>query len=172
MLILRTVLCLTLLLACWKWGDIKNWEKYYSTILYMIVNNLLYRFIIDGKYFLWKLENEHFVLNHTFSFLVQTFLIFPCIVILFLSHLPKSKKKLIIHLIISATILVGIETVMYISGMITYHHGWNYLWSIAFNFIIVIMLWFHFLKPIPAWLVSFLFTAFFISYFHVPFPKH
>jgi hypothetical protein len=29
---------------------------------------------------------------------------------------------------------------------------------------------FHYLKPIPAWVVSFLFTAFFIIYFRVPLP--
>jgi hypothetical protein len=165
---LRVILCLTLVLCCWKFGDLKNWRKYYPTILYLAVNNLLYSFFVSGKkYFLWKLEPD-FLLNSTFSFLVQTFIIFPCIVILFLSYLPKSRKKVIIYLIISASILVGIETIMYIAGKITYHNGWNYWWSVAFNFLWVIMLRFHYLKPIPSWFVSFLFTVFFIIYFHVP----
>jgi hypothetical protein len=165
---MRVVLCLTFVICCWKFGDIKNWRKYYPTILYLIVNNLLYGFFVsEKKYFLWKLEPD-FLLNTTFSVLVQTFIIFPCVVILFLTYLPKSPKKVIIYLIISGSILVGIETIMYISGKVTYHNGWNYWWSIAFNFLWVIMLRFHYLKPIPAWVVSFLFTAFFIIYFHVP----
>lgn len=169
MFLLRVVLCLTLVLCCWKFGDIKNWRKYYPTILYLIVNNLLYSFFVNGKYFLWKLKPD-FLLNHTFSVLIQTFINFPCIVILFLTYLPKNRKNQIMYLLISGVILIGIEGIMFIGGKITYHNGWNFWWSIAFNFLWVIMLRFHYLKPIPAWLVSFLFTAFFVIYFHVPLP--
>jgi hypothetical protein len=139
-LLLRVILCLTLVFCCLKFGEIKNWRNYYPTILYIIANNLLYNFFVSGKkYFLWKLEPD-FLLNHTFSFLVQSFIIFPCIVILFLTYLPKSQKKAIIYLIISASILIGIETIMYIAEKITYHNGWNYWWSVAFNFLWVIMM--------------------------------
>ena len=169
MFLLRVVLCLILVLCCWKFGDIKNWRKFYPTILYLIINNLLYIFFVKEKYSLWKLQPD-FLLNDSFSVLVQTFIIFPCIVILFLSNLPKTHKNQIIHLLISAVILVGIETIMYFTGKITYHNGWNYGWSVAFNFLWVIMLRYHYFKPIPAWVVSFLFTAFFIIYFHVPLP--
>ena len=169
---MRTALCLILLLCCWKWGDLKNWEKYYPTILYMIVNQLLYIFFVDGHFFLWKLESENFLLNRTFSVLVVAFMIFPCIVILFLSHLPKLRKQQIIHLMLWGIILCGIEGVMHLTGRITYYHGWNYWWSIAFNFLIVIMLRLHYLKPIPAWLFSVLFTAFFVIYmFRYPSTK-
>jgi hypothetical protein len=30
------------ILATWKWGDWRNWKKYQSTILYMIVFSLLF----------------------------------------------------------------------------------------------------------------------------------
>jgi hypothetical protein len=108
-----------------------------------------------------------FVLNTTFSFLVQTFIIFPCIVILFLTYLPTHLNKLI-YLIVSGSILVGIETIMYIAEKITYQNGWNYGWSVAFNLLWVFILRFHYFKPISAWVILFLFTAFFITYFHVP----
>ena len=170
MSILRIVLCLILVLCCWKWGGVKNWKKYYPTILYLIVNQLLYRFLVDEN-LLWRLEDDYF-LNPVFSFLLQTFLIFPCMVILFLSNLPESWKKQILYLLLSAAILIGIETVMHIGGRITYHHGWNYGWSLIFNFLMVLMWRFHYYKPIPAWLISFLCAAFFIIYFHVPLPEH
>lgn len=166
---MRVILCLVLLLSCLKFGDIKNWKRFYPTILYLIVNNLLYIFFVKEKYSLWKLQPD-FLLNHTFSVLVQTFIIFPCIVILFLSYLPESRKKQIIYLLISVVILVGIETIMYVTGKITYHNGWNYWWSVAFNFLWVIMMRYHYFKPISAWVVSFMFTAFFIIYFNVPLP--
>ncbi|WP_442862498.1 CBO0543 family protein [Bacillus sp. USDA818B3_A] len=172
MLLLRTALCLILLLCCWKWGDFKNWEKYYPTILYMIVNQLLYNFFVDGHYFLWKMESENFLLDRTFSVLVAAFIIFPCIIILFLSHLPKSMRKQMGYIILWGFILCNIEGVMYLTENITYHHGWNYWWSIAFNFLMVSMLRFHYSKPISAWIVSFVFTAFFVIYFHVPLPEH
>ncbi|MGG1679290.1 CBO0543 family protein [Neobacillus sp. NRS-1170] len=171
MFLLRVALCLTLVLCCWKFGDVKNWRNYYSTILYLIVNNLLYSYFVGDKNVLWKLEPD-VLLNTSFSFLVQNFINFPCIVILFLTYLPKSPKKVITYLLISGFILVGIETIMFITGKVTYHNGWNYWWSVAFNFLWAIMLRFHYLKPIPAWVVSFLITAFFIIYFHVPLPKH
>ncbi|WP_374934625.1 CBO0543 family protein [Neobacillus driksii] len=169
MFLLRILLCLTVILCCWKFGDIKNWKKYYPTILYLVINNLLYCFFVGKKHFLWRLEPD-FLLNFTFSILVQTFIILPCIAILFLSYLPKTRKKVILYLIITGSILAGIETIMFIAEKITYHNGWNYWWSVAFNFLWVIMLRFHYLKPISAWIVSFLFTAFFIIYFHVPLP--
>ncbi|WP_420491247.1 CBO0543 family protein [Neobacillus drentensis] len=168
MFLLRVALCLTLLICCWRFGDIKNWRKYYPTILYLIINNLLYSFFVGKNHILWKLEPD-FLLNNTISFLVQTFIIFPCIVILFLTYLPTHRKT-VIYLIASGSILVGIETIMYIAEKITYHNGWNYWWSVAFNFLWVFMLRFHYIKPISAWVVSFLFTAFFITYFHVPLP--
>ena len=169
---MRTALCLILLLCCGKWGDLKNWEKYYPTILYVILNQFLYTFFVNGRYFLWKMESENFILNSTFSVLVAAFIIFPCIIILFLSHIPKSRMKKILHLILWGLILCGIEGVMYLTNGITYHHGWNFWWSIAFNFLMVIMIMLHYFKPIPAWVVSFIFTAFFVIHFHVPLPKH
>ncbi|WP_374978326.1 CBO0543 family protein [Neobacillus driksii] len=169
MFLLRILLCLTVILCCWKFGDIKNWKKYYPTMLYLVINNLLYCFFVGKKHFLWRLEPD-ILLNFTFSILVQTFIILPCIAILFLSYLPKTQKKVILYLIITGSILAGIETIMFIAEKITYHNGWNYWWSVAFNFLWVIMLRFHYLKPISAWIVSFLFTAFFIIYFHVPLP--
>ncbi|MBM7656356.1 CBO0543 family protein [Neobacillus cucumis] len=149
-----------------------NWEKYYPTVLYMIVNQFLYRFFIDGKHFLWKLEQDDIFLNQPFSVILVSFIIFPCIVILFLSHLPAIWKKEIIYLILWGAILCGIEGIMYLAGRISYHNGWNFCWSVAFNFSMVIMLRFHYRNPFKAWFVSFLFTAFFLIYFHVPLPKH
>jgi len=166
--LLRVALCLTLLFCCWRFGDIKNWKKYYPTILYLIINNLLYSFFVGKNHILWKLEPD-FLLNTTFSVLVQTFIVFPCIVILFLTYLPRHRST-VIYLIASGSILIGIETIMYIAEKITYHNGWNYWWSVAFNFLWVFMLRFHYIKPISAWVVSFLITAFFITYFHVPLP--
>ncbi len=168
---MRILLSIILVISCWKLGDIKNWRTYYPTILYVIINNLLYSFFVsEKKYFLWKLEPD-FLLNPTFSFLVQNFIIFPCLIILFLSYLPKYQHKKITYLIIFASILVGIEITMYLTGRISYHHGWNFGWSIGFNILWVLMMKLHFYKPIPAWVVSFIITSFFIIYFRVPLPE-
>jgi len=171
-LTLRIILSLIFIAACWRWGDLKNWRKYYPTILYMIINQLLYRFFVNGRYFLWRVENDFFLLNETFSFLFITFLIFPFMVMLFLANYPKTFNKKLFHFLLWIVIALGIETGAYLAGRITYHHGWNIWWSVAFNISIFPMLRFHFVKPIPAWIVSFLFAAFYIYYFHIPLSQY
>ena len=161
-----------LIFVCWHWGDVKNWKQYYPTILYFVINQLLYRYFVDGDHFLWKLEDDFFLLNGTFSFLIVTFVLFPCFVILFLSHYPKPWKKQILYLVGWGCLSATIETIMFLLGRVTYHNGWNYGWSIAFDFTMYPMTRFHDVKPIPAWIVSFINAGFYIIYFHVPLPEH
>ncbi|MDN3015742.1 hypothetical protein PH210_05910 [Paenibacillus sp. BSR1-1] len=169
---MRLLLSAIFILACWRWANIKNWKQYYPTILYAVVLQLLYRFFVDGDYFLWKIEDDIFLLNETFSFLIITFVIFPCSVFLFLSRYPKHWMKQILYLAGWGALSVMIETGMFLFERVTYHNGWNYWWSMAFDLTMYPMIRFHDVKPIPAWIVSFLMTAFYVIYFNVPLPEH
>lgn len=135
----------------------------------MIVCQLLYSFFVTlaGDYYLWKVQKDFFI-NRTFSILMITLLAYPCFVMLFLANYPIPWKKQILHMIKWWAISALIETVMFLFGRVTYHNGWNYWWSVAFDLTIFPMVRFHYVKPIAAWIVSFLFAAFYITFFHVP----
>ena len=83
------------ILICMKWGDWQNWRKYYSTILYVIVWDLLF-YIITINHPLCTFS--HPVLKHTFSdllialfhFPVQFFCIYP---ILFNNSFQSIKRN-------------------------------------------------------------------------------
>lgn len=167
---LRLLISLMFILACWRWADIKNWKRYYPTIQFMIISQLLYRFFTNGHYYLWKLEKDIFLLNHTFSFLIVTFIVFPCTVILFLTHYPKKGPKQLMYIIEWTGLYIAIEVVMHTLGTITYHHGWNLWWSLGFDTTIFPMLRLHALFPLLTWAISALLISFYLIHFHFPLP--
>lgn len=150
-------------------GRHKKLEKIlYNCFIYNYMSIIVYFFVDMGKdYYLWKLEKDFFI-NRTFSNLMLSFIIFPCMVMLFLANCPSPWKKQVLYMIKWGAIFALIETVMFLFGRITYHNGWNYWWSMAFDFTMPPMLRFHYVKPIPAWIVSFSSAAFYIIFFHVP----
>ncbi|PIB57799.1 hypothetical protein, partial [Pseudomonas sp. 2822-17] len=44
-MIIHIVIKLLFLFAAYKWGDWEKWEKYYPTILFFIIGDLLYNFL-------------------------------------------------------------------------------------------------------------------------------
>jgi hypothetical protein len=157
------------LLASFRWGDWENFKLYYPTMLYIALSNLLYVFLAHEFFHLWELRED--IGTHAITFLIHAFIINPFSTFLFLSNYPSTLKSKILHTLKWISLFLIVEWIGYKLDKITYHNGWNYWWSVAFNFLWVIMLRFHYLKPISAWVVSFLFTAFFIIYFHVPLPE-
>ncbi|WP_407921229.1 CBO0543 family protein [Bacillus salipaludis] len=83
----------TFIVAVWRWGDWRNWEKYQSTILFKITCALLYE-VLTYNYPLWEYSDfDTFLPTHTLNSLAITFVGFTCTVLLFLSCYPETKKK-------------------------------------------------------------------------------
>lgn len=40
--------------AMWKWGDWKNWQKYYPTILLFIIGDFIYLYLLSDLYPMWR----------------------------------------------------------------------------------------------------------------------
>ena len=78
-------LIILLAAACYKWGAWRRWRKFYPTILYVIIGDLSYNFVFHD-HTLWLYDS---LFNHTTLDILAAFLMFPSIVILFLTHWPK-----------------------------------------------------------------------------------
>lgn len=152
--------------TAWKWGDWKNWSKYYSTILFYICNDIIVA-LIFYNYPLWQLESP--LLKTTFSDLLITMLFFPAALLLYLPYFPNNPIKKIKYIILWTLVFVFIEAISYASGYITYHNGWNVWWTALFDVNMLILLRIHYKKPLLAWLLSISYIAIAIFWFKLPF---
>jgi hypothetical protein len=136
---------------CWKWGDWKNWRKYYPTILYIILIDFLNNFL-TANYPLWEYDR---VLNHhTFNDILVAFTIYPCTVLIYLPYYPKKILKQAGYIAFWILIYTSIEIAANEIGTFSYHNGWNIWWTIGFNISMFIMLKLHYEKPLLIWPVS------------------
>jgi len=150
---------------CFRFGDWKNWKLYYPTVLFYIIGDLT-AMILTFKKPLWLLKD--FFWSQILGDYFIAFVVFPYIIILFLSKYPKKIIKRIIYICIYVLILSCIEYLAYRTGHIIYLNGWNILWNILFYFIMFPLLWFHYKKPLWAWSIA-MALAFIVLYiFKIP----
>lgn len=162
---LRIVVAGLFVAGCWKWGDWKHYWKYYPTILYFIIWDLIYNFIFHD-YTLWKLTG---FINHTFSVFIVAFIIYPCTVLMYLPYFPEKRIKQFIQFAFWVTLYSLIEVIAQSTNNIKYEHGWNFTYSVGINIIIFLMLRMHYKKPLIAWPISIAWAALIMFLFKIPF---
>lgn len=155
--------------STWKWGDWRNWRLYYPTILFFILISMLH-LVITYDHPQWTFK-DFFIPNSTLKELIMFFLQYPCFTILFFTYTPSKKVYLPIYFLLWVTIFGLLEFLSLLAGVITYHHGWNFGWSIMLNMCTFPTLYLHHKRPLWGWGVSFLTTAIFIWMFQVPLTK-
>lgn len=156
--------------AAWRWSDWRNWKKYHSTILYMIVFALLYD-VLTYNYSLW-IFSDFFLPTHTLNSLAVTFVGFSCSVLIFLSRFPKqSKIKQIIYIALWVILYVAIEYFFVVIDLFHYDNGWNIWWSGLLDATLFPMLLLHHKKPLLAYLISILLVICYFLVFDVPISK-
>lgn len=160
-------LAIWLLVAVWLWADWKNWERYYSTLLYMACMGVLYLFFAEQFFYLWKFQPD-FLLNQPGVASLHTFWINPMIAFLFLSHYPTDHRRKLIHYLKWFIIFILIEWLAHQYGRITYQNGWNLGWSVFFDLIMLPMLRLHYTHKLWALAVSFFWILFFLFLFGYP----
>jgi len=136
---------------CYKYGDWRNWGKYYSTILFFIMSNVVCILLVYNTP-LWLYESQ--ILNHTFCDLLICITVYPSTVILFIHNLPTQKVKIIFHISFYVAIYTVGELVGVKLGYFTYHNGWNIWYSLIFNYIMFSILMIHYKKPLYAWIIT------------------
>ena len=154
------LLFLSILIA-WKWGDWRNWNLYYPTILYMILGNLVYIILSSDKP-LWRYQSP--IYSSYFVEALISFVVFPCTCLVFLPLYSKvSKMKGIVYILFWALLYTSVEWLSVSLGYFSYHYGWNLYWSFGFNCTMFPLIILHYKKPLWVWPASII-SAFLMIY--------
>lgn len=150
------------------WGNWHNWRKYYPTILFIIVGDLVYN-LICYKYSLWFYTSELF--KHTIINLIIDFINFPTTVILYLTLFPTTKVlyKQSLFILLCSVIFTLLEEIALLFNSIGYSNGWNLGWSFIFNIVMFTVLILHHKESIWTYPICIIFTIILLFIFKVPY---
>lgn len=159
--------------ALWKWGDWRNWQKYYPTLLFFMLWDLVYLGLLADSYPMWSYNppklDENIGLTSTHISLSVMAIKYPATVFIYLKNFQARRKT---RKIFNYLLWVGIysinEWIDLKTNLIVYSNGWNYWWSVFFNLFLFFILVVHFKKPLLAWPLSIVFMVFLWITFEVP----
>ncbi|WP_071393340.1 CBO0543 family protein [Bacillus tuaregi] len=152
-------------IAGYLWGDWRNWKTYYPTILFLILGDFLYNFLLYQKS-MW-LFHDLILPNHTLITLLAMVVTYSVTVLIYLGRFPESWIKRSIWFVLWSGIYLAAEYFNYRLGFITYHNGWNFWWSVIFTGIIFMILPLHHKRPPVAWLLSIIIVISLLTIFGV-----
>lgn len=143
------------LLACYKWGDWRNWKTYYSTILFLIAGDFIYYFVAAAKP-LWQYTTKLFPGNITT--LIIALIIYPCTVLIFLPIYPESGAiKKGCYITVWVCLYAFLEYLALKYNYMQHFNGWHFAYSVLFDYMLFPLLLIHQKKPPAAWLLSCIF---------------
>lgn len=166
----RIILFSIFIVATYFWGDWRNWRKYLSSIYFLIIVNLMYK-VLFYNYLLWRLEPiwplQNIFPKSSLIVILVSFIIYPTTTLLYLGNYPEGEKQLF-YIAFWVILYLIIEAVAISQKAISYHNGWNYVYTMGFDIALFLLLRLHYKKPLLAWLVSF--SLFFGAaiYFNLP----
>ncbi|RIW38467.1 hypothetical protein D3H55_02720 [Bacillus salacetis] len=146
------------ILAGIKFGNWSKFDKYYSTVLYFVIGDLLSQFLLFN-HSLWLFHpmdkiDRLFHLNHTFIALAKMAVQYTVTVAIFIGRLPHTLVKQVLWILLWTGIYGMNEYITHQYGGLSYHRGWSFGWDLAFNIMMFIMLVIHYKKPLMAWVLS------------------
>jgi hypothetical protein len=144
----------------------KQWNKYYDVMLFVSFCNLLYNFLCHD-YLTW-LFHPDLLLTHKTADFMNTLLLLPSTTLLYLHFFPAAKRNQVIYYFSWVIGFSALEFLWYSYGRITYHHGWHFVWSIAFYFFMFLTIRLLHSHRVIGLLVSAGTVAFLIIYFQIP----
>ncbi|WP_131238007.1 CBO0543 family protein [Cytobacillus praedii] len=153
------------MIAGFKWGDWRNWKQYYPTILFFIIGDFLYNFLLY-KQSMW-LFHDIFLPNHTTITVLAMVVSYSATVLIYVGRFPIGWKKRSLWFLLWAGIYICAEYFNSKFGFITYHNGWNIWWSVLLTGIIFFILPIHYKKPLLAWVLSIIIIVTLLSIFEV-----
>lgn len=162
----RLIMALLWIISAYLWGDWKNWRKYYPTMLFMGMGDLIYHSVFHNKP-LWIFQPD--ILVSSLNELFVIFTIFFSTVLLFLTYFPEKLLNQIIYIILWGALYISIESFSISIGMQKNYNGWNIWWSILFNIVQFPLLITHHKRPILAWIMAFIFLGIIMRIFNITF---
>jgi hypothetical protein len=147
-------------LAAWRWGDWRNWQRYYSTILFLILCDLLHNFLAYS-HALWIFQEgilPELLPNHTTITLMYMLFSYPATILIYLKYFFRTDKwsKRVFHYILWVLIYITAEFINLHFGLFSHHNGWSFLYSVLFVMMMFILFPIHYKNPLLAWVISFL----------------
>ena len=161
---LIVIIAIVSIASALKWGDVKNWQNYYGTIVFFIAADLAYNALTGSKR-LWEYES---FLPHEYINLFVMFTIYPSVMLIFLPKWPSGVGNQVIHILKWAIIFSSVELVLSLFGEFAYHNGWNIWFSVLFDCVMFSTLILHHKRPLLAWPVALGVGAAILYSFHIP----
>lgn len=162
-LLFRISFLVGFLLAAWQWGDWRRWQRYYPTLLFVMVANLTAGYL-TYQHPLWDFNPDAFTTSETMVEVLNTFVLLPATTLIYLSNYPAAGPVRQARYILAWVLLfAAIETADTLAGGITYFNGWSLAHSILFDCVMFPIIRLHHLRPPLAWLAS-LALAFYILF--------
>lgn len=165
-LLFRVCLLSGFLLSAWKWGDWKNWHKYYATILFVMVVNLSAGYI-SYHHPLWIYNDDAIFTTEMSIEYLNTYLALPAVTLVYLSKFPltgiASKCAYMLMWVIVFSTIEYIDT--RIAGL-SYSNGWEFKYSIVFDCFMFLIIRTHYIRPFWGWLIAIVVAAFILTTFH------
>lgn len=162
------------LFILFKWGNLKNWSKYYPTYLFFLLGDFIYLYFLSDIYPMWKytpqgIDKEIGLVNAHVSLSIML-IKYPATTAVYLSKFPdKGKMKKVLYITFWVLIYFVNELIDTKTHLISYYHGWSIYWSILFNFVMFTILRIHYRKPLAAWIFSVAVILFLWFKFDVPY---
>lgn len=162
------MIALIWVLVTLRWGRWKEWNTYYSTILFYIAGDFIHSYISSVKP-LWSFSSDS-LFSGVIEHLISSLVIFPCTVILFFSFYPESKSWKLKTLYITLWVLIysAGEFLALKLGYYVHLDGWSFVDSILFDCFLFPLLIIHQKKPQIAWLLSLAIGSFITIWFKLP----
>ena len=140
------------ILACYKWGDWRNWKTYYPTILFLIAGDFIYYYVSAAKP-LWQYTAKLF--PGTYATLIIALIIYPCTILLFIPFYPKSGSiKKVCYITGWVCLYAFLEYLALKYNYMQQFNRWNFLYSVLFDYALFPLLLVHQKKPSVALLLS------------------
>jgi hypothetical protein len=164
-ILIRLISVSTFLVIAYKWGDWKNWKKYYPTMTFFGMADLIYVTVFNNKP-LWD-----FPTNLLVSSLDELLLIFGCFfptTLVFLSRYPTKLYNQIVYNSMWIGIYTSLEVINLKLGTVEYFNGWNIWWSLLHNTIQFPLIALHHKNPILTWIIALIYLVVCMKIFNVP----
>ena len=153
---------------CYIRGDWKNWLNYYPTILFFILNSVVYN-LLTYNHPLWLYESG--ILNCTFSDLLIAITVYPSTVMIFIPNFPRKVSKILLHISIYVALYTSTEFIANKLGYFTYHNSWSIGYSFIFNYSLFSILILHYKKPLYAWIMALMFPFILFYIMKIPYSS-
>ncbi|KEO84554.1 CBO0543 family protein [Tumebacillus flagellatus] len=155
----------------WFFGERKKWREHYPTALFICMWDLI-ELVLTFDKGLWRYPENLLFHYHVFiDFQIQFLHLIP-MTLWYLARYPFGFRWTRQAMYVLAFFLLnGVpEWVFYKLNLITYHNGWNYLWSLGIWLMMLLTIRLHATRVLLAWCVCVACTVFAMWYFHIPLP--